>query len=456
MTTQAKSRSTSGESNPPEADRDVVEPFERYCATHPGPPHRPGCTTLFETSNCRTRTTETLEGPPLNHEATVAEALTRLLDEQPVTTDPATFAAARFDAGLAWVWFAEGHGGLGVPPALQAHVLRALSDAGAPEPPASGLGSGMAAPTIYAYGSPEQQATWLGQIFSSGEWWCQLFSEPGAGSDIASLATRAVRDGDEWIVSGQKVWTSGAQHSDWGLLVARSDPEVPKHRGMSFFIVDMHSPGVDVRPLRNLTGLSEFNEVFLTDVRVPDRNRIGAVGDGWRVLLATLMNERLVFTAGEGPTDASALIVDAVRVWQQKGRNPTFRDRLMHAWVRTEVQRIYNIRAVQARSGDVPGHEGSLGKVAMTELNQLVSELTLDLLGPEGCVLESPYPDGRYQVRGEGASRDPRIRFLRARANTIEGGTSEAQRNNIGDHVLRLPPEPRTDKVLPWSQVPRN
>jgi alkylation response protein AidB-like acyl-CoA dehydrogenase len=239
----------------------------------------------------------------------VQEAVGGLVAEfPPATTAAPDFARARFDAGLAWVWFPVGLGGLDVPPALQELATELLTEAGAPEPPANGLGTGMAGPTVAAHGTDAQRRRWLSRIFCSGEWWCQLFSEPGAGSDIASLACKAVADDDEWVVNGQKVWTSGAQHSDWGLLVARTDGEVPKHRGMSFFIVDMHTVGIEVRPLRNMTGLSEFNEVFLTNVRLSDADRLGPVGGGWRVLMATLMNERLVFTGGGGPTDATVLL----------------------------------------------------------------------------------------------------------------------------------------------------
>jgi alkylation response protein AidB-like acyl-CoA dehydrogenase len=388
----------------------------------------------------------------------VQEAVGGLVAEfPPATTAAPDFARARFDAGLAWVWFPVGLGGLDVPPALQELATELLTEAGAPEPPANGLGTGMAGPTVAAHGTDAQRRRWLSRIFCSGEWWCQLFSEPGAGSDIASLACKAVADDDEWVVNGQKVWTSGAQHSDWGLLVARTDGEVPKHRGMSFFIVDMHTVGIEVRPLRNMTGLSEFNEVFLTNVRLSDADRLGPVGGGWRVLMATLMNERLVFTGGGGPTDATVLLEDALQAWQDRAdKNPALRDRLAQTWIEVEVQRLFNLRAAEARKQGTPGHEGSLGKVAATELNKRVTELTMDLLGPAGILLPGPYTDGRSQRRDERAATPPVLRFLRARANTIEVGTSEVQRNNIADHVLGLPAEDRLDKTLPWSEVPRS
>ncbi|HJY03322.1 MAG TPA: acyl-CoA dehydrogenase family protein, partial [Streptosporangiaceae bacterium] len=205
------------------------------------------------------------------------------------------FLNARFDAGLAWVHYPEGLGGLGLSRSLQQVVDAEFAAAGSPGNDAehNAIGLGMAAPTILAYGTDEQQKRWLRELWTGREIWCQLFSEPGAGSDLAALATRAVRDGDGWVVSGQKVWTSLAQLAKRALLLARSDPDVPKHQGLSYFSLDMTAPGVEVRPLRQITGEAEFNEVFLTDVRIPDQDRIGPVGEGWKVANATLMSERV-------------------------------------------------------------------------------------------------------------------------------------------------------------------
>ena len=203
-----------------------------------------------------------------------------------------------------------GHGGLGLPRALQPAAEEEFARAGAPRPDErrNVIGLGMAAPTIIAFGTDEQKSRWLKPLWLADEIWCQLFSEPGAGSDLAGLATRAVRDGDDWIVNGQKVWTSLAHHARWGLLLARTDPDVPKHAGLTYFVLDMHAPGVEVRPLRQLTGEAEFNEVFLTDVRVPDANRLGDVGEGWRVANATLMNERVsIGNATAVPRERSAI-----------------------------------------------------------------------------------------------------------------------------------------------------
>src|SRR3984957_11914770 len=216
-------------------------------------------------------------------------------EHDPAATSRAAFLSARFDAGLAAVHYPVGHGGLGLPRTLQPVADEEVARVGGPRlrEGRHGTGLAMAAPTIIAFGNDEQKTWWLKPLWLGDEIWCQLFSEPGAGSDLAGLATRAVRDGDEWVVNGQKVWTSLAHHARWGLLLARTDPDVPKHQGLSYFIVDMHAPGVEVRPLRQLTGEAEFNEVFLTDVRGPDAHRLGDVGEGWKVANATLMNERV-------------------------------------------------------------------------------------------------------------------------------------------------------------------
>ncbi|STZ38965.1 acyl-CoA dehydrogenase YdiO [Mycobacteroides abscessus] len=224
----------------------------------------------------------------------VAAAAHEVLAKHPPATTPVTdLLGAVYDAGLAWVHFPVGLGGLDAPPALQAVSDTILRAAGVPDPLfVNVIGYGMAAPTVLAHGQPELIRRILRPLFTGEELWCQLFSEPGAGSDLAGLATRAVRDGDEWVINGQKVWTSGAHQARWALLVARSNPDVAKHRGLTYFVVDMTDPGVEVRPLRQMTGDAEFNEVYLTDVRIPDAHRLGNEGDGWRVSMTTLMNER--------------------------------------------------------------------------------------------------------------------------------------------------------------------
>jgi alkylation response protein AidB-like acyl-CoA dehydrogenase len=384
----------------------------------------------------------------------------RLCDEllaahDPKSTPPAEFLGAQFDLGLAWVHFPEGLGGLSGSPKLQKVVDDRLGPAGAPSPFARNpIGYGMAGPTVLTHGTDAQQQRFLRPLFTGEEIWCQLFSEPGAGSDVASLATRAVRDGDEWVVNGQKVWTTVAHIARWGLLVARTDPEQPKHRGLTYFVVDMQAPGVEVKPLYQITGEAEFNEVFFTDVRVADSARLGDVGDGWRVSLTTLMNERVAIGGGVGPR-GSGLIGEAVDLWRKGGHSdPARRDQLMRLWVRAEVIRLTNLRSQQLRSLGTPGPEGSIGKVASADFNRAVTEFCMELLGPEGML----YPSGYTMERPVGALQwsDPQKAFLRTRANSIEGGTSEIMRNILGERVLGLPGDVRVDKALPWSQVPRN
>ena len=384
------------------------------------------------------------------------EGLLRAHD--PRTTDPIEFRGHRFDAGLAWVDFAEGAGGLGVAPQLQRVVETRLREAGAAPTDPSLFFMNLAGPTIATYGTDEQKRRLLRPMFTGEERWCQLFSEPGAGSDLAGLATRAVRDGDEWVVNGQKVWNTMAHLSDRGMLVTRTDPAVPKHRGLTYFLVDMHAPGVDVRPLRQITGEAEFNEVYLTDVRIPDADRLGGVGDGWRVSLTTLMNERTSIGGGGAPRRGQGPIGEAVQVWQQlpaEVRDPARRDRLMRLWVEAEALRLTNLRAASNRRAGNPGPEGSIAKLAMANLNKAIYELCLDLLGPEGQI-GFDYTFRRADDLNTEGWGPPRRGFLRVRANSIEGGTSEIMRNILGEQVLGLPGEPRLDKEVPWSEVPRS
>ena len=265
--------------------------------------------------------------PELETDAALVEArLTQLLAAFPATTtSPDEFLRAQFDLGLAWVDYPEGCGGLGVSPKLQALVVNRLYEAGAPSARfRNPIGVGHAAPTIAVHGTDDQRTRYLRPLFSSEEFWCQLFSEPGAGSDLANLATRAVRDGDEWVINGQKVWTSLAHTAHQSLLLTRTDPLVPKHQGLTYFIIDMTTPGIDIRPLRQLTGDAEFNEVFLTDVRIPDSARLGAVNDGWRVAITTLMHEREANAATIAPR-GSGVIGEAVRLYRAR-RSPAGRD----------------------------------------------------------------------------------------------------------------------------------
>jgi alkylation response protein AidB-like acyl-CoA dehydrogenase len=376
-----------------------------------------------------------------------------LAQHDPKDTPEREFLEAQYDQGLAWVHFPEGKGGLGVSPKLQKTVVERIGRAGGPIGGMKNpIGYGMCAPAVVTHGTDEQTDL-LRPLFSNEHIWCQLFSEPGAGSDVASLAMKAERDGDEWIINGQKVWTTLAHISRYGLLIARSDPEQPKHRGITAFIVDMEAPGVEVRPLRQMTGEAEFNEVYFTDVRIPDSMRVDEVGRGWGVSITTLMNER-VSIGGGTPPRGSGPIGQLVDLWHKQALDDeVLRDQVTALWIQAEVNRLTNLRAAANRKLGTPGPEGSVAKLAMAELNKKIYSLALDVMGPEGMLY------GSYElVRPRHAlfTDDMHKNFLRARANSIEGGTSEVLRNILGERVLGLPGDVRVDKELPWSQVPRS
>jgi len=386
---------------------------------------------------------------------------TLLADFPPATSSPLEFLGAQFDRGLAWTHFPLGEGGLGLSPADHQHVLARLARDHAPSAFVRNvIGYGMVAPTLVAHGTSAQKQRFLRPLFTGEEIWCQLFSEPGAGSDFAALATRAQRDGDEWVVSGQKVWTTLAHESAYGLIVARTNPDVTKHKGLTAFLVDMHAPGVEVRPLYQATGEAEFNECFFHEVRIPDHLRLGGVGEGWPVSITTLMNER-VSIGGTVPDRGSGLIGEALKIWQRRWsrRNDAHamavRSELLQSWVRNEVARLTNWRASDLRKAGTPGPEGSVAKLAFAEENQRTSELCVDLMGAEGMLYASTYPQLRPKESAM-ASGDMRKAFIRMRANSIEGGTSEVMRNIIGERVLGLPGEPRSDKDVAWKDVPRS
>ncbi|MGW1752032.1 acyl-CoA dehydrogenase family protein [Streptomyces sp. NPDC002092] len=374
----------------------------------------------------------------------------------PATTDRLDFLKARFDAGLAWVHYPQGLGGLGVPRSLQAVVDAELEAAGAPDNDSrrNGIGLGMAAPTILKYGTEEQKQRYLRPLWIGEEVWCQLFSEPGAGSDLAALGTRAVREGDEWVVNGQKVWTSGAHNARWAILIARTDPNVPKHAGITYFICDMTDPGVDVRPLRQITGEAEFNEVFLTDVRIPDSRRLGEIGDGWRVAQTTLNNERVAIGGMRLPREGG-MIAPVAKTWRERPelRTHDLHQRLLKLWVESEVARLTAERLRQQLVAGQPGPEGAGMKLAFARLNQEISGLEVELLGEEGLL----YDDWtmRRPELVDFTGREAGYRYLRAKGNSIEGGTSEVLLNIVAERVLGLPSEPRTDKDVAWKDLTR-
>jgi len=324
------------------------------------------------------------------------------------------------------------------------------------------IGIGMGGPTLIAWGTEAMKHQLLKPLACNQEIWCQLFSEPGAGSDVAGLATRAVRDGDEWVVNGQKVWTTVAHIARWGMLLCRTNPDVPKHGGLSYFVVDMHQPGVEVRPLVQITGDAEFNEVFFNDARVRHDWMLGREGDGWKVAITTLMNER-VSLSGAGSIGGDAVggsSFDRLLARTRDTSDPLVRQQLAQAYIESRLIRLNNERAAGKRkTGGEAGPEGSITKLMQAEFNQRLQNLALDLVGLEGIAWE-----GAPLSKTERVGRNPQVDadavvafgFLRAQANTIEGGTSDVMRNILGERVLGLPKEPDASRELAWIDVPRN
>ncbi|MBM4264997.1 MAG: acyl-CoA dehydrogenase [Deltaproteobacteria bacterium] len=400
-------------------------------------------------------------------EAELRERTRALLAEvHPDKVDRTTFRRAQFDHGLAWVRFPEGHGGLGLTANLQQIVndeIRKNAKTFYEDMAINPIGIGMGGPVVLTHGTEEMKKRLLRPLFTGEEIWCQLFSEPGAGSDVAGLSTRAVRDGDDWIVNGQKVWTTLAHLSKWGMLVARTNPDVPKHEGMSYFLLDMQSPGVEVRPLYQITGEAEFNEIFMTDVRIPGDRILGHEGDGWKVAITTLMNERTSLGGGGG-SRGSGPIATLLRLWKNREKaaftqasEAVMRDRITQLHIECELLRLTGMRAKAGLRSGIPGPEGSVGKLAMAEINKRLWECSLDVMGSSSLLYEAGYELKRPELHGR-ASRveeHAKYQFLRSRANSIEGGTSEVMRNILGERVLGLPGEPRVDKNVPWKDIPR-
>jgi alkylation response protein AidB-like acyl-CoA dehydrogenase len=328
-------------------------------------------------------------------------------------------------AGLTWP---KEYGGTAAPYSYQAIFLEEMARAEAP-PHIGVIGLGMAGPTIMAHGTEEQKARYLAPILSAEEIWCQGFSEPGAGSDLAGVRTSAQLEGDRFVVAGQKVWSSFAHIADWCLLLARSDPESSRHAGLTYLIVDMHSPGVEVRPLRQITGEAEFNEIFFTGVQVPVENVLGDVGGGWQVAMTTLLHERGTL----GFALQAALEVQVrklVALARDRGADPLQRDRIAREWIEMQALRFTNSRALsQLVKTGIPGPEGSIAKLVWSEANQRVTKLALELLGPDAPLADGNAPYGGYWQHQQ----------LRSRGNTIEAGTSEILRNIIAERVLGLP-----------------
>jgi alkylation response protein AidB-like acyl-CoA dehydrogenase len=363
-------------------------------------------------------------------------------------------------------WPKEFGAGLSLSPGEAKHVNDVLSHYKVPRP-YNIIGIGMGGPTLITWGTEEQKQQYLRGLATNEEIWCQLFSEPGAGSDVAGLSTRAERDGDEWVVSGQKVWTTLAHVARYGMLLARTNPELPKHRGLTYFVLDMQAPGVEVRPLVQITGDAEFNEVFMEGVRIPDSMRVGPEGEGWRVAVTTLMNERVALS-GAGSLSGDAVGGSAIErlLARHPGvTDPRMRQRLAQAYIDGRLIRLNNERAAGRRKrGAEAGPEGSITKLMQAEYNQRLQKLAIDLEGAQAMAWEGrdlKFVDsderGMAWMSGDAAGvRDVARGFLRAQANTIEGGTSNVMRNILGERVLGLPKEPDSSRELPWKDVPRS
>ncbi|KUI35957.1 acyl-CoA dehydrogenase [Mycobacterium sp. IS-1590] len=352
---------------------------------------------------------------------------------------------------VAPTWRPE-HGGLGI----GNDVARAIDSVLAPLrlTRLNPLGLNNAAAALFSHGTEEQRRRFLPPIVRNEEKWCQLFSEPGAGSDLASLATRAVRDGDQWVISGQKVWTTWADEADFAILLARTDPDQPKHKGITYFLLDMHQPGVEVRPLRQITGEAEFNEVFLDGARVPDAHRVGEVNDGWRVSASTLSSERqMVSGSGSGGMGrlggSSAERLISLARETSRWDDPVIRNKIMRLWAHEQIRGWTNARVRAALSaGQSPGAASSIGKVHQATLNQQIQDLMVDLLGTAAVAwAATDDPDAMpREVQG----------MMRSLANSTEGGTTDINKNILGERVLGLPREPDPWKGKPWREIPRS
>jgi len=338
------------------------------------------------------------------------------------------WSRALYDAGYAGLTWPKEYGGGGAPYSFQAICLEELARAEAPAH-VGVIGLGMAGPTIIAHGTEEQKSRYLAPILSAEEIWCQGFSEPGAGSDLAGVRTSARLDNHRFVVDGQKLWSSFAHIADWCILLTRSDPKSTRHAGLTYLIVDMHSPGVEVRPLRQLTGEAEFNEIFFTGVEVPVENVVGEIGGGWQVAMTTLLHER--GTLGFALQAALEVQVrKAVGLARDRGADPILRDRLAREWIELQALRMTNVRSLsKLMKTGVPGPEGSIAKLVWSEANQRVTKLGLELLGPDASLADANAPYGGYW----------QYQQLRSRGNTIEAGTSEILRSIVAERVLGLP-----------------
>ncbi len=354
----------------------------------------------------------------------------------------------KYDAGWTCLSWPKDHGGRGASP-IEGVIWRQEEGVyGALNGP-FGIGEGMCGPTVAAFASDEHKQALLPKLASGEEIWCQLFSEPAGGSDLAGLRTKAEKDGDEWVINGQKIWTSGAHYSDWGLLITRTDPSVPKHKGLTMFFLRMDSPGVEIRPIKQVNGQSGFNEVFFTDVRIPDAQRLGEVGDGWKVSLVTLMNERL--SIGGGMPTGFPEVFEFVRTLDGAD-GPAIKDGAVRTKLAEWHCKANGLKYTAARlttalsKGQTPGPEASIGKLVAGNMMQEIAAHALDLQGLSGALLDPEQAEmaARFQAM-----------LLRSPATRIEGGSDEILRNIIAERVLGLPPDVRVDKDVPFNEIPR-
>ena len=385
--------------------------------------------------------------PPRDPDETASDPLREREDEAVIRRAKA-WQLAKFEAGWACLTWPREFGGQEL--GRMEQVIWRQEEARFETPPdIYAIGHGMLGPTLMAHGTAEQKARTLREMARGQVVWCQLFSEPDAGSDLAGLRTSAVRDGDGWVLNGQKIWSTLARFSDFGMIVTRTDPEAAKHAGLTYFFLDMHAPGIEVRPIRQINGASGFNEVFFSDVRVPDANRLGAVGDGWRVALTTLMNERVAIGAGPG----GARMRELFRLARQArvGGRPAIEDRavrqkLADFYIRSKGLQYTGYRTLSALSrGATPGPEGSIGKAVGAPLGQEIASFAMELQGAMGAIVDPELApqEALWQEAYLGA---PGLR--------IAGGTDEILRNVIAERVLGLPPEIRVDKDRPFRDVP--
>ena len=354
----------------------------------------------------------------------------------------------KYDAGWACIRWPEEYGGRGAS-AIEQVIWNQEEGRFATPGSVFGIGQGMAAPTLMAWASEEHKRAHLPPLASGEHIWCQLFSEPAGGSDLAALRTRAEKDGDEWVLNGQKIWTSGAHYSDYGIVVVRTDPTVPKHKGLSYFFLDMKSPGIDIRPIKQISGGANFNEVYFTDVRVPDDQRLGAVGQGWQVALTTLMNERLAIGGGGGGVGFRQ-VLDLARRVEVDGA-PAIEDKQVRAklatWYAQETGLKYTgYRALSALSrGETPGPENSIGKLVAASKTQDMASFAMDLLGASGAITDPAYAEARGMFQAT---------FMGSPGGRIAGGSDEIMLNILAERVLGLPQDVRVDKGIPFNEVP--